>query len=618
MGGVGGVHLLTLARFGVGGFTIADFDRFDLPNFNRQVGAMMSTLDQPKLDVLERMALDINPELRIRTFPNGVSVDGIDDFLSGADLFVDGFDFFAIDIRRKVFARCHQLGIPAITAAPAGMGTSWLIFVPNGMSFEQYFRLDGQPENEQFLRFFLGLTPKGLQRPYLVDPSRIDLAAKRGPSTAAGCQLAAGVAATAAIKLLLRRGDVKPAPFHHHFDAFVGRYVITKLPNGNAGALQQLKLKLGRRMLASKPAINPEASSAGSDDVLSQILSVARWAPSGDNDQPWSFERLGSESVMLHVRATSPANVYEYRDGEPLLLAAGMLLESLKIAGLAFKRRMTWEYEGANSDHRIRVDFHPDDQSPFDPLYGCLSQRSVDRRRFRLRPLTGLEKAKLEASLGSTLRIRWFEATAARRAIASLGAAATDIRLRARETFETHKRVVDWTRRFSPTGIPASSLGAGTAMLRMMKWQMGSWARMDRMNRLFGTRAAGLQLDIIPGIFSAAFFSLIKTSDCPSGPIGILLAGASIQRFWLTATQLGLSLQPALATVIFASLGASGSGFTEQQDLRIKAGQLADRFQTAVQVAPADCIFLGRIGQPAFAPVSSRSVRRPLSELFRS
>ena len=39
LGGVGGVHLLTLARLGIGRFAIADLDRFDLVNFNRQVGA---------------------------------------------------------------------------------------------------------------------------------------------------------------------------------------------------------------------------------------------------------------------------------------------------------------------------------------------------------------------------------------------------------------------------------------------------------------------------------------------------------------------------------------------------------------------------------------------------
>jgi len=43
VGGVGGSHLLTLARLGVGRFTISDPDRFELANFNRQAGAMMST-----------------------------------------------------------------------------------------------------------------------------------------------------------------------------------------------------------------------------------------------------------------------------------------------------------------------------------------------------------------------------------------------------------------------------------------------------------------------------------------------------------------------------------------------------------------------------------------------
>src|SRR3954451_4920809 len=69
MGGVGGVHLLTLARLGVGAFNLADFDTFDLANFNRQVGATIETLGRPKLDVMAEMALSINPELRIGRFP---------------------------------------------------------------------------------------------------------------------------------------------------------------------------------------------------------------------------------------------------------------------------------------------------------------------------------------------------------------------------------------------------------------------------------------------------------------------------------------------------------------------------------------------------------------------
>src|SRR5574343_663958 len=72
MGGVGGVHLLTLARLGVGAFHIADMDTFDVVNFNRQVGATVSTLGRPKVEVLARMALDINPELKLVRFPAGL------------------------------------------------------------------------------------------------------------------------------------------------------------------------------------------------------------------------------------------------------------------------------------------------------------------------------------------------------------------------------------------------------------------------------------------------------------------------------------------------------------------------------------------------------------------
>ena len=63
LGGVGGVHLLTLARLGIGRFSIADFDVFDIVNFNRQVGATVSSLKHPKIDVLADMVKDINQRL---------------------------------------------------------------------------------------------------------------------------------------------------------------------------------------------------------------------------------------------------------------------------------------------------------------------------------------------------------------------------------------------------------------------------------------------------------------------------------------------------------------------------------------------------------------------------
>ena len=139
MGGVGGSHLLTLTRLGIGEFNLADFDQFELANFNRQAGASMPHLGRNKLEVMAELARGINPGLKLEQFPAGIDANNLDAFLEEVDLYVDSLDFFAIDIRRAVFAACHAKGIPAITAAPLGMGAAVVCFFPGQMSFENYF-----------------------------------------------------------------------------------------------------------------------------------------------------------------------------------------------------------------------------------------------------------------------------------------------------------------------------------------------------------------------------------------------------------------------------------------------------------------------------------------------
>jgi hypothetical protein len=157
LGGVGGGHLLTLARLGIGNFNIADFDHFEVHNFNRQAGAMMSTVGQPKSDTLARMARDINPTADIRVFGDGVTPENVDDFLKDVDIYIDSIDYFSVESRRLLFAECYKRNIPAVTAAPLGMGVGFLYFKPGRMSFEDYFLLEGQPRREQLLRFMAGL-----------------------------------------------------------------------------------------------------------------------------------------------------------------------------------------------------------------------------------------------------------------------------------------------------------------------------------------------------------------------------------------------------------------------------------------------------------------------------
>lgn len=250
LGGVGGVHLLTLVRMGFGQFSIADFDSFDVANFNRQVGASMSTLQRPKAAVLSEMARDINPELDLKVFADGLTGSNIDTFLDGADLYLDGLDFFAFDARKAVFDACARRGIAAITVAPLGMGAALLNFLPGRMTFEQYFRWDGCDEAEMAIRFLVGLSPAFLHGPYLVDPSAVDLANRRGPSTGMACQICSGIAGVEAVKILTGRGKVLAAPWAVQFDAYRNKLVRTWRPGGNANPLQRLLMSVARRRFA--------------------------------------------------------------------------------------------------------------------------------------------------------------------------------------------------------------------------------------------------------------------------------------------------------------------------------------------------------------------------------
>ena len=257
LGGVGGAHLLTLCRLGVARFNIADFDHFEVHNFNRQAGASVPFLGQQKVDVLARLTLDVNPEADIKPFAEGVTPENVDAFLQGVDLYVDGIDFFAIEARRMVFAACRARGIPALTAAPLGMGVSLLYFDPRGMSFEDYFKLEGCDIQEQYARFIAGLSPAMLQRGYLVAPEAVNFEERRGPSTMMACDLCAGLMGTAAVKVLLGRGRLKAAPWAMQFDAYQQKLRFTWRPFGNANPLQRLLLMLIRPKLKGAAGTRP-------------------------------------------------------------------------------------------------------------------------------------------------------------------------------------------------------------------------------------------------------------------------------------------------------------------------------------------------------------------------
>jgi len=144
--------------------------------------------------------------------------------------------------------------------------------------------------------------------------------------------------------------------------------------------------------------------------VLEQILDLARWAPSGDNTQPWRFEVLGDSRFVVHGSDTRRHVVYDL-DGRPSQMALGALLETLTIAagGLGMRAAITRRKDLPEERPTFDVELARDSSAVRSPLFHAIPLRSVQRKPYSQRPLTDDQKASLEAALPTGYRLRWFE-----------------------------------------------------------------------------------------------------------------------------------------------------------------------------------------------------------------
>tara|TARA_B100001248_G_scaffold262672_1_gene260733 strand:+ start:2936 stop:3880 length:945 start_codon:yes stop_codon:yes gene_type:complete len=266
LGGVGGHHLHSLLRLGFQKFHIADMDTFDLANFNRQMGAQVSTIGKEKTQVLYDMAKDINPNAEIKIFSQGVHEGNMPSFLNGVDLVIDCLDVFVLETRRKLYGLAEKMKIPVISAAPLGMGTSVMVFSPEKMPFNRYFAFDDQnlKEEEMVLYFLAGMSPWIMHASYLAAPEKIVLRQRKVSSLNIGCSSAASAAAAIALKLCIQRGKILYAPWGYQVDFFHNKLKKFWRPFGNRNLLQKLLIRYMNRRFAKEPVVVAQHASQSS------------------------------------------------------------------------------------------------------------------------------------------------------------------------------------------------------------------------------------------------------------------------------------------------------------------------------------------------------------------
>jgi len=98
LGGVGSYCAEALARAGVGRLTLLDHDVVATSNINRQLPALLSTVGQPKGELMRARIMDINPACQLEVLRIFLNTENVNELVPDCDYVVDAIDSLACKV----------------------------------------------------------------------------------------------------------------------------------------------------------------------------------------------------------------------------------------------------------------------------------------------------------------------------------------------------------------------------------------------------------------------------------------------------------------------------------------------------------------------------------------
>ena len=129
LGGLGSPAALYLAAAGIGQLVLADFDRVELTNLQRQILHGTADIGRRKTESAAERITALNPDTELHLISERVDGERLASLVAGVDLVVDGCDNFAT--RFAVNAACVAAGRPLVSGAVIGMDGQLAVFRPD-------------------------------------------------------------------------------------------------------------------------------------------------------------------------------------------------------------------------------------------------------------------------------------------------------------------------------------------------------------------------------------------------------------------------------------------------------------------------------------------------------
>lgn len=370
-------------------------------------------------------------------------------------------------------------------------------------------------------------------------------------------------------------------------------------------------------MEAMTPALSskfpPHQSGQPTVAQITAIVDGARWAPSGDNVQPFSFQWDGTTLLIYEDAKRSHAFINTGNTASQMAL--GMCLANIEIAAEQWGWVPRWT-AGAPGESVAQVTFEQGlvrDSS----LAAALRARTVDRRAYREDLISDRFAEEL---LGQTenlwgIQFHLLDQPDQVKTLARINSGFESFLLGHKRMHADLFRWLRWsdadTER-TQDGMPVSTLGLNPLDALSLRL-LARWSVARLFNVLGFTKLAALRAKRIYSR-SAAFgaFSITNTD-----PLTYVRVGWLWQLMWLKLTSERWSLQPIMGHVLMAHRckAFQGEGLTENERNRFEREAESLRDVMGVpQHQTIACLF--RIGR-SLTPVPARAPRRSLSSLLR-
>ncbi|MBV8471371.1 MAG: molybdopterin-synthase adenylyltransferase MoeB [Burkholderiaceae bacterium] len=147
MGGLGSPAALYLGTAGVGRLTLADDDRVDLTNLQRQIIHATDRVGSPKVESAALSLKALNPDLLVHAVQERLLGERLDACVARADVVLDCSDNFAT--RQALNAACVRHAKPLVSGAAIGFDGQIAVYdtrLPDSPCYACVFPAHIQPE----------------------------------------------------------------------------------------------------------------------------------------------------------------------------------------------------------------------------------------------------------------------------------------------------------------------------------------------------------------------------------------------------------------------------------------------------------------------------------------